>query len=174
MRAITKKLRSARMHQQVARLLGAAGLMGGCVLAPAGSTSFAATPLDDAALSAVTGRDGIVLNAHLELNTAADSTNRVSVGFKVAGATSYLVLDKISGTLDMLGLEVKAIAGPGGSTGISDVIQVGLPSFLGFKDFGIRAIAAQADATAPITASMGQIQLSGSAQLQGQVLLWSK
>nr|WP_295081310.1 hypothetical protein [uncultured Roseateles sp.] len=132
--------------------------------------SPAATPLDDAALAGVSGRDGIVMNAHLQLNTQPGSNNRVSLGFKVQGNTSYLLLDRVSGTLDLLGLEVK----PATSSSQGDVIQVGMPSFLGFKDFGIRAIGVQGDALAPISNSLGQIQLSGSAQMQGQLLMWAK
>jgi len=138
-----------------------------CALRPA----QAATPLNDAALASVSGRDGIVMGAHLQLGQQPDSNTRVSLGFKVAGNTSYLMLDRVSGTLDLLGLEVRAVNG--GASG-SDVIQVTLPTFLGLKDFGLRGFAAQTDAGAPLANSLGQIQLNGSAQIQGQLLLWAK
>jgi hypothetical protein len=131
----------------------------------------AANALSDEELGGVTGRGGIVLNAHLELNTGATSENRVSLGFQVGGNTSYLLLHKLSGTLDLLGLTLQAVAGP---AEIGDVIQLTLPTFLGFKDFGVKAIAVQNDPLAPIAASLGQIQLNGSVQMQGQVLLWAK
>lgn len=131
----------------------------------------AANALSDEELGGVTGRGGIVLNAHLELNTRAASENRISLGFQVGGSTSYLLLHNLSGTLDLLGLTVQAVAGP---AEVGDVIQLTLPSFLGFKDFGIKAIGVQSDPLAPIAASLGQIQLNGSVQMQGQVLLWAK
>lgn len=131
----------------------------------------AANALSDEELGGVTGRGGIVLNAHLELNTRAASENRISLGFQVAGSTSYLLLHNLSGTLDLLGLTLQAVAGP---AEVGDVIQLTLPSFLGFKDFGIKAIGVQNDPLAPIAASLGQIQLNGSVQMQGQVLLWAK
>ncbi|MCV2353255.1 hypothetical protein LNV09_03670 [Paucibacter sp. B2R-40] len=131
----------------------------------------AANPLSDEELGGVSGRGGIVLNAHLELNTGATSENRVSLGFQVGGNTSYLLLHKLSGTLDLLGLTLQAVAGP---AEIGDVIQLTLPTFVGFKDFGVKAIAVQSDPLAPIAASLGQIQLNGTVQMQGQVLLWAK
>ncbi|MCV2358098.1 hypothetical protein LNV08_03850 [Paucibacter sp. TC2R-5] len=135
------------------------------------SAAQAANALSDEELGGVAGRGGIVLNAHLELNTAATSDNRVSLGFRVAGNTSYLLLHKLSGTLDLLGLTLQAVAGP---AEIGDVIQLTLPTFVGFKDFGVKAIGVQSDPLAPIAASLGQIQLNGSVQMQGQVLLWAK
>lgn len=131
----------------------------------------AANALSDEELGGVAGRGGIVLNAHLELNIRAASENRISLGFQVGGSTSYLLLHNLSGTLDLLGLTVQAVAGP---AEVGDVIQLTLPSFLGFKDFGIKAIGVQSDPLAPIAASLGQIQLNGSVQMQGQVLLWAK
>ncbi|MEJ6007316.1 hypothetical protein WG899_17335 [Paucibacter sp. AS339] len=132
---------------------------------------LAKTALSDEELGHVSGQAGIVLNAHLELNTGAQSENRISLGFQLGGNTTYLLLHNLSGTLDLLGLTVQAVAGP---AEVGDVIQLTLPSFVGFKDFGIKAIGVQTDPLAPIGPSLGQIQLNGSVQMQGQVLLWSR
>jgi len=126
--------------------------------------------LSDEELGRISGQAGIVLNAHLELNTGPQSENRISLGFKV-GTTTYLLLNNLSGTLDLLGLTVQAVAGP---AEVGDVIQLTLPSFLGFKDFGVKAMGVQTDPLAPLANSLGQIQLNGSLQMQGQVLLWSR
>ncbi len=128
-------------------------------------------PLSDEELGGISGQAGIVLNAHLELSTGLGAENRISLGFKVGANTSYLLLDKLSGTLDLLGLSLRAVAGP---AEVGDVIELTLPSFLGFKDFGVKAIGVQADPLAPLSNSLGQIQLNGSLQMQGQVLLWSR
>jgi hypothetical protein len=66
---------------------------------------------------------------------------------------------------------VQPVAGP---AEVGDVIQLTLPSFLGFKDFGVKAMGVQTDPLAPLSNSLGQIQLNGSLQMQGQVLLWSR
>jgi hypothetical protein len=142
-------------------------LSGGAALA--GPSLKAA--LSDEELGGISGQAGIVLNAHLELNTGPISENRISLGFKVGATTTYLLLNNLSGTLDLLGLTVRAVAGP---AEVGDVIEVTLPSFLGFKDFGVKAMGVQTDPLAPLANSLGQIQLNGSLQMQGQVLLWSR
>lgn len=131
----------------------------------------AASALSDDELRATSGRAGIVMNAHLELNTRSGSANRISLGFQVGADTSYLLLHNLSGTLDLLGLTLQAVAGP---AEIGDVMALTLPNFVGFQDFGIKAIGVQNDPLAPIAASLGQIQLNGSVHMQGQVLLWAK
>ncbi|MCV2351011.1 hypothetical protein [Paucibacter sp. Y2R2-4] len=144
-------------------------LMGSGGAALAGPNLKAA--LSDEELGGISGQAGIVLNAHLELNTGPQSENRISLGFKVGATTTYLLLNNLSGTLDLLGLTVQAVTGP---AEVGDVIQLTLPSFLGFKDFGVKALGVQTDPLAPLSNSLGQIQLNGSLQMQGQVLLWSR
>jgi len=143
------------------------------LLALGASSAQAVQPMSDDELSSVHAQDGIGLSGHLQFNVNAGSISNLSLGFTVGGSTSYLVFQEFAGTLDFLGLQVQALSTPAGSA-VGDVIAITLPTFVGFTNFGVGAIAAQASATAPITSSLGQIQLNGGAQLAGQVLMWPK
>ncbi|MBV8123847.1 MAG: hypothetical protein JOY60_10740 [Burkholderiaceae bacterium] len=142
-------------------------------LALAASSAQAIETLSDEDLSSVHAQDGIGLSGHLQFNVNAGAISNLSLGFNVGGSTSYLVFQQFSGTLDFLGLQVQALSTPAGSA-VSDVIAITLPTWVGFTNFGVGAIAAQTSPTAPITSSLGQIQLNGSMYLTGQVLLWPK
>ena len=157
------------------KLVGASvlrSMLTGLVLSA--SVAHGAEALTDAQLSEVEGRDGIGMAVHLELNSAllmgADMDSRILMGFKSAGVSTYAVIQNFGGVMDMMGMSLSAKARPDGG---GDYLDFSLPVFVGFKDFGFRAMAAQTDPTAPITASYGQILLNGTAQVQGHVLLWA-
>lgn len=133
--------------------------------------------LSDEELSTVEGQDGIGLNVHLELNssvlTGATDVSRVVAGFNVNGTKTYAVLQDLGGVADLFGisLDVRARPDAPGQT----YIDVGLPVFLNFRQFGFRALAATTDATAPITPanSYGQILLNGQATVTGHLYIWA-
>lgn len=135
---------------------------------------WAIEPMTDAELSKVEARDGFGFALHLELNSGLLSgetiDSRFAVGFNGPYGTTYAVVQNFGGIVDMLGLTLTARTRPDGG----DYLDFGLPTFVSFKDFGFRAMAAQTDPTGPITASYGQVLLNGSAQVQGHVLLWSR
>ena len=126
--------------------------------------SAAPVALSDDELSSVSGRDGISLAVHLEL----DST--LTAGFKVGGVTTYAVAQGLGGTLDLFTITLSVHSRPGGA----DYIDIGLPGFVGANQFGIKALGVQADPNAPVlqSASYGQLMLNGTASMTGHVLLW--
>jgi len=109
------------------------------------------------------------MSLHLELNNVPGSPNRTTVGFAVNGVTTYWVIHNLSGMMDLFNIAFDTVPGPDGNA-----VQIALPRQLYFKNFGIDALAAQTDPTAPIGASLGQIKLNGMAQMQGQLLIWAK
>ncbi|MED5620503.1 DUF6160 family protein [Ideonella sp. BN130291] len=122
--------------------------------------------LDDDALAEVHGQDGVSLFLHLELDTS------LNLGFKVDGRTTFAVLQGVGGTADLFGLTLDIGRRP---DGLGTFIDVGLPAWVGFKDFGFRALGAQADPQTPITpaTSYGQLLINGTANLTGHVYLWA-
>ncbi|WP_374593913.1 hypothetical protein [Aquabacterium sp.] len=134
----------------------------------------AAEALSDEQLASVEGRDGIGMAVHLELNSAllagATMDSRITMGFKSAGVNTYLVIQNFGGVMDQIGMSLQAKTRTDGG---GDYLDFTLPVFVGFKDFGFRAMSAQTDPSAPITSSYGQILMNGTAQVQGHVLLWA-
>ena len=136
----------------------------------------APVPLTDDELANVSGRDGVGLAVHLELNSAllsgAATDSRLTAGFKVDGTTTYAVVQNLAGVMDLIAVTVNVRSRADGS----DYIDIGLPSFVGFKQFCFRALAAQTDPTAPIppSASYGQLLLNGTATMTGHVFLWAQ
>jgi hypothetical protein len=132
--------------------------------------------LDDSELAAVAGRDGIGVAVHLELNSlllaggATDS--RLVAGFQVGGSTTYAVVHNLGGVMDLVALTLNVRQR---SDGGSDYIDIGLPGFVGFRQFGFRALAAQTDPLAPVApaANLGQLLLNGTASMTGHVVLWT-
>jgi hypothetical protein len=148
------------------------------VLFWAATSAFAApVALSDEELSKVEGRDGIGIAVHLELNSALlngqQTDSRLLAGFKVDGTTTYAVVQNLAGVVDLvaLTLNVRQRADGGG-----DYVDIGLPGFVGFKQFGFRALAAQTDPNAPIppSASYGQLLLNGTGTMTGHVYLWAQ
>lgn len=134
-------------------------------------------PLSDEELSAVQGRDGIGLAVHLELNSALLqgqlTDSRLMAGFNVNGQTTYAVVQNLAGVMDLIAVTLDVHQR---SDGGPDYVDIGLPAFVGFKQFGFRALAAQTDPTAPITSanSYGQVLLNGTGTMTGHVYLWAQ
>lgn len=132
--------------------------------------------LDDDEMSQVTGQDGVALAVHLELNSAlltgAPTDSRITAGFNVDGVKTYAVIQNLAGVMDLIAVTLNIRRRADGG----DYVDIGLPSFVGFKQFGFRALAAQTDPTAPIapSASYGQILLNGTGSMTGHIYLWAQ
>jgi hypothetical protein len=137
-----------------------------------------ATPvaLDDHQLAAVDGRDGVVVSVHLELATAGLESPgggaQLVAGFQVHGQTTYAVVQGLGGVIDLFSitLDVRNRADGSGS-----YLDIGLPGFIAFKQFGFRALGAQTDPNAVVTpaTSYGQVLLNGTAAATGHIYLWA-
>lgn len=133
--------------------------------------------MSDDDLASVCGQDGIGLAVHLELNSAAitdaNGDSRLTAGFTVDGTTTYAVVHKLGGVLDLIGITLGVHTRTDGG---GDYIDLGLPGFVGMKQFGFRALTAQTDPNAAITpsASYGQVLLNGTAAMTGHVFIWAQ
>jgi hypothetical protein len=129
--------------------------------------------LDDSELSQVSGGDGISFAAHVVLNdptlVGAVSDSRLSLGFKGDGVNRYIVFKNVRGTVDMfavsLGVQTR-------SDGGGDYIAIGLPGYVHYTNLGFESLSVQMDPTAPVTGTLGSININGTVSLQGQVRLW--
>jgi len=147
-----------------------------CLIALGWAAGASAAPvkLSDDELAAISGRDGVGLAVHLELNSAllngAPTDSRLTAGFKVDGTTTYAVVQNLAGVMDLIAVTVNMRSRIDGG----DYIDIGLPQFVGFKQFGFRALAAQTDPLAAIapSASYGQLLLNGTATMSGHIYLW--
>jgi hypothetical protein len=124
-------------------------------------------PMSDEELAAVEGRDGVGLAVHLELDT------QLQAGFKVDGHTTYAVLHGLGGVMDLVALTLNVRKRPDGG---GDYVDIGLPGFVGFRQFGFRGLSAQSDPTAPLQpgANLGQLLLNGTGAMTGHVYLWAQ
>ena len=144
-----------------------------CLAAPVAAAPVA---LNDDELAAVSGRDGLGLAVHLELNSAllsgVPSDSRLTAGFNVDSITTYAVIHNLAGVMDLIAVTLNVRSRPDGG----DYIDIGLPQFVGFKQFGFRALAAQTDPFAAIapSASYGQLLLNGTASMTGHIYLWAQ
>ena len=142
----------------------------------AARVAAAPVALNDDELSAISGRDGLGLAVHLELNSAllngGTSDSRLTAGFNVDGTTTYAVIHNLAGVMDLIAVTLNVRSRPDGG----DYIDIGLPQFVGFKQFGFRALAAQTDPFAAIapSASYGQLLLNGTGSMTGHVFLWAQ
>jgi hypothetical protein len=132
--------------------------------------------LNDDELSKVDGRDGVAIAVHLELNSGLlagqPTDSRLTAGFNVDGTKTYAVVQNLAGVVDMVAVTLNVRTRSDGS----DYVDIGLPGFIGFKQFGFRALAAQTDPTAAIapSASYGQVLLNGTGAMTGHVFLWAQ
>jgi len=137
------------------------------------SGAFAQQPLDDNALSDVSGADGVNFAIHLSLNdqsVANPSTDsRISMGFNVGGRTTHIVMRNPRGVLDVFGLSVGVEKKPDGT----DYLAVGLPAHVKYTDFGFESLSVQADPAAPVTESLGRFTINGTVNMQGQLRMWA-
>jgi hypothetical protein len=131
-------------------------------------------PLDDAQLAQVGGRDGISFAAHVVINdptlVGAVSDSRLSLGFAdTNGQSRYLVLRNVRGVIDMstIAIDVHARADGG------DYVALSLPGTVKFTHFGFESMSVQNDPLAPVTRSMGSLDIDGTVNLTGQLRLWA-
>ena len=130
-------------------------------------------PLSDEQLGDVAGK-GVAILVHLELNsgllTGQNIDSRLSAGFSVDGTTTYAIAQNFGGLLDLFAITLDPGTKPDGS----GYLSIGMPYFLGAKEFGVRAIGVQTDVNAPISTSLGSILLNGTANMTGSLNLWAK
>ncbi|HJV62543.1 MAG TPA: hypothetical protein VJ743_16475 [Albitalea sp.] len=145
------------------RPLHAAALAALCV-ARAGIA--APVSLSDEELAGVSGGDGISLAVHLELDA------NLVAGFTVGGTRTYAVMQGLGGVADLFSFTVDVRSRTDGA----DYVDISLPGFVGFTQFGFKALAAQSDPLAPIapSASYGQLQLNGNGAMTGHIYLWAQ
>jgi hypothetical protein len=133
----------------------------------------APTPLDDAALAAVRGADGVSFAVRLQLNrtdtSVAPGDSRLWIGQQVDGRTTYTVLKNVSGLVQMYGLNIAPQRAADGT----NYIALTLPPETHFTEVGFESLSVQADPLAPVTNSLGRLTLNGDLQMQGQLRLWS-
>ncbi len=131
-------------------------------------------PLSDEELGDVAGK-GISILVHLELNsgllTGQNIDSRVSAGFDVGGQTTWVVAQNFGGLLDLFAITIAPVVGGAGGR---DYLSIGMPTFIGAKEFGVRAIGVQTDPTATITNSLGSLLLNGTGTMTGQLNIWPK
>ena len=136
-------------------------------------SASAQQPLDDAALSDVSGADGVNFAMHLSLNDQSlpnpSTDSRISMGFNVDGRTTHVVMRNPRGVLDVFGLSVGVDKKPDGT----DYIAVGLPAHVKYTDFGFESLSVQADPAAPVTDSLGRLSIQGTVNMQGQLRMWA-
>jgi hypothetical protein len=130
--------------------------------------------LDDAALSEVSAA-GIGLGVHLELNSGLLSGQAMQpnliVGFGDALQPVYLVMHGVGGIMDLYNVTLNLRRHTDGS----DYLDLGLPGFVGFDQFGVRALSVQTDPTAaPGAGNFGSLMLNGTGAMTGHVLMWAR
>jgi len=156
---------SLRIRQAVLAILSA------CSCAVAGA---APQPLDDAELGQVTGRDGISFAAHISINdpslVGAVADSRLSLGFNGDGTNRYIVLKNLRGTVDMFAVSLSV---QNRSDGNGDYIAIGLPGYVRYTNFGFESLSVQTDPSAPVTGSLGSMNLNGVVNLTGEVRIWT-
>ncbi|MES2257368.1 MAG: hypothetical protein V4724_02560 [Pseudomonadota bacterium] len=129
--------------------------------------------LDDDALSRVTGGDGISFAAHVVLNdpalVGAVADSRLSFGFGGDGQNHYVVIKNVRGVVDMFGLSLNVEKKPDGS----DYTALTLPAYVRYGNFGFESLSVQNDPQAPVSSSMGSVNVNGTLNIQGQLRLWT-
>jgi hypothetical protein len=128
--------------------------------------------LDDRALAAVQGRDGVSFAVRLELNSPDANGNmgdsRLWIGQQVDGRTTYTVVKNLSGVVQMVALNIAAQTAPDGTA----YVAFNLPGSTRFTNAGFESLSVQADPQAPVTGSLGRFILNGEVTLQGQLRMW--
>ena len=151
------------------RLLLVAAVLCACSLAARADQ----VALSDDEMSDVAGH-GVAILVDLQINagllTGQNMDARISAGFTVDGITTYAIAQNFGGILDMFAVTLD----PRVSAAGLNYLSIGMPYYIAAKDFGVRALAVQTDAGAPITSSLGGVLLNGSANMTGQLNVWPK
>ncbi|RJG00131.1 hypothetical protein D3871_13980 [Noviherbaspirillum saxi] len=129
--------------------------------------------LDDGELAGVSGGDGVSFAAHIALNdptlSGAVTDSRLSTGFQVDGKTTYIVIRNLRGTIDVSPMNLSVQKKPDGS----DYLALTLPETLRYGNWGYESLSAQADPLAPVTESLGRVNVNGALHFQGQMRFWA-
>jgi len=128
--------------------------------------------LPDSELARVSGADGISFAINLNLNRQPDQgtgDSRLSIGHKVDGRTTYLVLRNIGGVIQMVGLNISPQTAADGT----NYVALTLPGYTRFTDTGFDSISVQSDPHGPVSGNLGRISLNGELTMQGQLRLWA-
>ena len=91
------------------------------------------------------------------------------IGQTVEGRTTYLVMQNVSGRIQMANLGISANTADDGT----NYVALSLPGSVRFTSVGVDAIGVQSDPRAPVADSLGRITLNGDLSMQGQLRLWS-
>jgi hypothetical protein len=130
--------------------------------------------LPDQELAAVAGGDGISFAAHISINdptlVGAVSDSRLSLGFHDNGQARYLVLRNVRGVVDMFAIGIDVHERPDGG---GDYVALTLPNIVRYTNFGFESMSVQNDPLAPVTNSLGSVNVNGTMQMQGQLRLWA-
>ncbi len=166
-------------------------LVAACLMAGAAS-AFAAQEVSDTDLSDVAGADGVSINASLVWNsnrTQYELSSKVIIGFEKYDADgenktlTFLTFGGFGGVMDIFGLRIDSVQGP---AEIGDYVDITLPRYIGFEDFGFQSMSVQSvrrdkdfDAKQFQTSDLGRPQSSygqwlynGSAVMTGHVYIW--
>jgi len=129
-------------------------------------------PLPDSELAQVRGADGIHFAVDLQLNQAQNGVpvkSNLAIGQTVDGRTTYLVMQNVTGRIQMASLGIGVETGTDGT----NYVALNLPGFVRFTGVGVDAIGVQADPQAPVANSLGKVTLNGDLSMQGQLRMWS-
>lgn len=139
----------------------------------ASAMAQAPVALDDAELANVSGGDGISLAVRLNLNDPTlpnpVTDSRISMGFNVEGRDTYIVIRNPRGRIDMFGITLDIEKKPDGA----DYLAIGLPGHVNYANWGFESISAQSDPTAPVTESLGRLNMNGTLNMTGQIRMWA-
>lgn len=143
-----------------------------------GTTHAAVEEVADEDLSEVSAAEGVTIIFNLQWNpnrTEVDLASSFSLTFTQGGVNTHWVMHGFGGAMDMWGLKIDARKGP---ADVGDYVEVTMPAYIGFKDFGVQAMSAQTQAekltdgfSAPKT-SYGQWYWNGSATMTGSMYIW--
>jgi hypothetical protein len=129
--------------------------------------------LDDQELAQVSARDGIAFAAHIVINdptlVGAVADSRLSLGFGGDGPNRYVVIKNVRGVIDMFGVGLSVERKSDGG----DYVALTLPGYVKYTNFGFESLSVQNDPQAPVTSSMGSVNINGSMWMQGQLRIWA-
>lgn len=141
------------------------------IAAPAHAQSL--KPLDDGELAQVSGGDGLGIAAHISLNDptlpGAVTDSRFTVGYRVDGQTTYIVIRNPRGTIDIAPFTLSAHKKPDGG----DYMALTLPESVRYGNFGFESLSVQNDPFGPVTDSLGRFNINGTVTMQGQFRFWA-
>lgn len=154
--------------------------------------AWSAQEVSDTDLSDVSGADGVSINASLVWNsnrTQYELSSKVIIGFEKFDedgenkTLTFLTFGGFGGVMDIFGLRIDSVKGP---AAIGDYVDITLPRYIGFEDFGFQSMSVQSvrrdkdfDSKQFQTSDLGRPQSSygqwlynGSAVMTGHVYIW--